>query len=141
MRYLIIDTWNGEGYSESGIIGTAKTESEAVKKITQEFAERYVSMTEDFKCEWIQGKAIGFDNGQDQGCVQYLEAGIDDRYVVIDPMVNHAYVTSDSFNMLNLMLTGMGATAEGIELLKEDIIQVGSGRVEHEDGELIIQKI
>jgi hypothetical protein len=141
MRYLIIDTWNGEGYSESGIIGTAKTESEAVKKITQEFAERYVSMTEDFKCEWIQGKAIGFDNGEDQGCVQYLEAGIDDRYVVIDPMLNHAYVTSDSFNMLNLMLTGMGATAGGIELLKEDIIQVGSGRVEHEDGELIIQKI
>jgi hypothetical protein len=141
MKYLIIDTWNGEGYSESGIIGTAKTESEAVKKITQEFAERYVSMTEDFKCEWIQGKAIGFDNGEDQGCVQYLEAGIDDRYVVIDPMLNHAYVTSDSFNMLNLMLTGMGATADGIELLKEDIIQVGSGRVEHEDGELIIQKI
>jgi hypothetical protein len=141
MKYLIIDTWNGEGYSESGIIGTAKTESEAVKKITQEFAERYVSMTEDFKCEWIQGKAIGFDNGEDQGCVQYLEAGIDDRYVVIDPMLNHAYVTSDSFNMLNLMLTGMGATAGGIELLKEDIIQVGSGRVEHEDGELIIQKI
>ena len=141
MRYLIIDTWNGEGYSDSGIIGTAKTESEAVKKITQEFAERYVSMTEDFKCEWIQGKAIGFDNGQDQGCVQYLEAGIDDRYVVIDPMENHAYVTSDSFNMLKLMLTGMGATAGGIELLKEDILQVGNGIIEHEDGELIIQKI
>ena len=141
MRYLIIDTWNGEGYSDSGIIGTAKTESEAVKKITQEFAERYVSMTEDFKCEWIQGKAIGFDNGEDQGCVQYLEAGIDDRYVVIDPMENHAYVTSDSFNMLKLMLTGMGATAGGIELLKEDILQVGNGIIEHEDGELIIQKI
>ena len=141
MRYLIIDTWNGEGYSESGIIGTAKTESDAVKKITQEFAERYVSMTEDFKCEWIQGKAIGFDNGEDQGCVQYLEAGIDDRYVVIDPMENHAYVTSDSFNMLKLMLTGMGATAGGIELLKEDILQIGNGIIEHEDGELIIQKI
>jgi len=141
MRYLIIDTWNGEGYSESGIIGTAKTEGEAVQKIIKEFAERYVSMTEDFKCEWIQGKAIGFDNGEDQGCVQYLEAGIDDRYVVIDPMENHAYVTSDSFNMLKLMLTGMGATAGGIELLKEDILQVGHGRVEHEDGELIIQKI
>ena len=141
MRYLIIDTWNGEGYSESGIIGTAKTEGEAVQKIIKEFAERYVSMTEDFKCEWIQGKAIGFDNGQDQGCVHYLEAGIDDRYVVIDPMENHAYVTSDSFNMLKLMLTGMGATAGGIELLKEDILQVGNGIIEHEDGELIIQKI
>lgn len=141
MRYLIIDTWNGEGYSESGIVGTAKTEGEAVQKIIKEFAERYVSMTEDFKCEWIQGNAIGFDNGEDQGCVQYLEAGIDDRYIVIDPMVNHAYVTSDSFNMLKLMLTGMGATAGGIELLKEDILQVGNGIIEHEDGELIIQKI
>lgn len=141
MRYLIIDTWNGEGYSDSGIVDTAKTQSEAIQKIIKEFGERYVSMTEDFKCEWIQGKAIGFDNGQDQGCVQYLEAGIDDRYVVIDPMENHAYVTSDSFNMLKLMLTGMGATAGGIELLKEDILQVGNGIIEHEDGELIIQKI
>lgn len=141
MRYLIIDTWNGEGYSDSGIVDTATTQSEAIQKIIKEFGERYVSMTEDFKCEWIQGKAIGFDNGQDQGCVQYLEAGIDDRYVVIDPMVNHAYVTSDSFNMLKLMLTGMGATAGGIELLKEDILQVGNGIIEHEDGELIIQKI
>jgi hypothetical protein len=141
MRYLIIDTWNGEGYSDSGIVDTAKTQSEAIQKIIKEFGERYVSMTEDFKCEWIQGKAIGFDNGQDQGCVQYLEAGIDDRYVVIDPMENHAYVTSDSFNMLKLMLTGMGATAVGIELLKEDILQVGNGIIEHEDCELIIQKI
>jgi hypothetical protein len=141
MKYLIIDTWNGEGYSESGIIGTAKTESEAVKKITQEFAERYVSMTEDFKCEWMQGKAISFDNGENQGCVQYLEAGIDDRYVVIDPMINEAHVTSDSFNMLNLMLTGMGSTAGDIQLLKEDILQVGHGMIEHSEGELIIQKI
>ena len=141
MRYLIIDTWNGEGYSESGIVGTAKTEGEAVKKIVQEFAERYVSMTEDFKCEWMLGKAIGFDNGEDQGCVQYLEAGIDDRYVVIDPMINEAYVTSDSFNILKMMLTGMGSTAGDIELLKEDILQSGSGMIDTEDVELIIQKI
>ena len=141
MKYLIIDTWNGEGYSNSGIIDTAKTEAEAVQKIIKEFGERYVSMTEDFKCEWIQGKCVTFDNGQDQGAVQYLEAGIDDRYVVIDPMLNDAYVTSDSFNMLKLMLTGMGSTEGAIESLKQEILQVGHGMVEHNDGELIIQKI
>lgn len=141
MKYLIIDTWNGEGYSDSGIVGTAKTESEAVKKITQEFAERYVSMTEDFKCEWIQGKAIGFDNGEDQGCVQYLEVGMDDRYVVIQPHLNDAYVTSDSFNMLKMMLTERGAEESDINALTEDILQEGSGMIEVEDGEFIIQKI
>jgi len=141
MRYLIIDTWNGEGYSDSGIVDTAQTQSEAIQKIIKEFADRYVSMTEDFKCEWMQGKAISFDNEENQGCVQYLEAGIDDRYVVIDPMINEAHVTSDSFNMLNLMLTGMGSTAGDIELLKEDILQVGHGMIEHSEGELIIQKI
>jgi hypothetical protein len=141
MKYLIIDTWNGEGYSDSGIVDTATTQSEAIQKIIKEFGERYVSMTEDFKCEWIQGKCVTFDNGHDQGAVQYLEAGIDDRYVVIDPMLNDAYVTSDSFNMLKLMLTGMGSTAGALELLKEDILQVGHGMVEHSDGELIIQKI
>ena len=142
MRYLIIDTWNGEGYSDSGMVDTAQTEAEAIQKIIKEFAERYVANeTEAFKCKWIQGKAIGFDNGEDQGCIQYLEAGIDDRYVVIDPMINEAYVTSDSFNMLKIMLTGMGSTAGDIELLKEDILQVGHGMIEHSDGELIIQKI
>lgn len=141
MKYLIIDTWNGEGYSESGIVDTATTEEEAVKKIVQEFAERYVSMTEDFKCEWIHGKAIGFDNGEDQACVQYLEVGIDDRYVIINPMENEAKVTSDSFNLIKMMLTDMGSSEENIEVLEQEILQIGHGMVEHNDGELIIQKI
>ena len=141
MKYLIIDTWNGEGYSESGIIDIATTEAEAIQKIIKEFAERYVSMTEDFKCEWMQGKAISFDNGTDQGCVQYLEVGIDDRYVVINPHENEAKVTSDSFNLIKMMLTDMGSKKEDIETLEQDILQIGHGMVEHSDGELIIQKI
>ena len=141
MKYLIIDTWNGEGYSDSGIVDTATTQSEAIQKIIKEFGERYVSMTEDFKCEWIQGKCVTFDNGENQGAVQYLEVGIDDRYLVIDPSMNDAYVTNYSFNMINMMLTDMGSTAGAIESLKEEIIQVGHGMVEYEDGELIIQKI
>ena len=141
MKYLIIDTWNGEGYSESGIIDIATTEAEAIQKIIKEFAERYVSMTEDFKCEWMQGKAISFDNGPDQGCVQYLEVGIDDRYVIINPHENEAKVTSDSFNLIKMMLTDMGSKKEDIETLEQDILQIGHGMVEHSDGELIIQKI
>ena len=141
MKYLIIDTWNGEGYSESGIIDIATTEAEAIQKIIKEFAERYVSMTEDFKCEWMQGKAISFDNGTDQGCVQYLEVGIDDRYVVINPHENEAKVTSDSFNLIKMMLTDMGSTKEDIETLEQDILQIGHGIIEHNNGELIIQKI
>lgn len=141
MKYLIVDTWNGEGYSDSGIIDTATTEAEAIQKIIKEFAERYVSMTEDFKCEWIRGKAITFDNEQDQGCVRYLEVGIDDRYVIINPMENLAKVTSDSFNLIKMMLTDMGSTEEDIDELEQDILQIGHGMVEHSDGELIIQKI
>lgn len=141
MKYLIIDTWNGEGYSESGIIDIATTEAEAIQKIIKEFAERYVSMTEDFKCEWMQGKAISFDNGTDQGCVQYLEVGIDDRYVVINPHENEAKVTSDSFNLIKMMLTDMGSTKEDIETLEQDILQTEHGIIEHNNGELIIQKI
>lgn len=141
MKYLIIDTWNGEGYSESGIIDIATTEAEAIQKIIKEFAERYVSMTEDFKCEWMQGKAISFDNGTDQGCVQYLEVGIDDRYVVINPHENEAKVTSDSFNLIKMMLTDMGSTKEDIETLEQDILQTEHGIIEHDNGELIIQKI
>ena len=141
MKYLIIDTWNGEGYSESGIIDIATTEAEAIQKIIKEFAERYVSMTEDFKCEWMQGKAISFDNGTDQGCVQYLEVGIDDRYVIINPHENEAKVTSDSFNLIKMMLTDMGSTKEDIETLEQDILQTEHGIIEHDNGELIIQKI
>ena len=141
MKYLIVDTWNGEGYSDSGIIDTATTEAEAIQKISKEFGERYVSMTEDFKCEWIQGKAIGFDNETDQGCVQYLEVGIDDRYVIINPHENEAKVTSDSFNLIKMMLTDMGSSEEDIETLEQEILQIGHGMVEHSDGELIIQKI
>ena len=141
MKYLIIDTWNGEGYSDSGIVDIATTEAEAVNKIVREFAERYLSMTEDFKCEWMLGKAIGFDNGEDQGCVQYLEVGIDDRYVIINPMENLAKVTSDSFNLIKMMLTDMGSTEEDIDELEQEILQIGHGMVEHSDGELIIQKI
>ena len=141
MKYLIVDTWNGEGYSESGIVDTTNDAYEALETMVKEFAERYVFMTADFKCKWIGGTGISFDDGRNQGCVHILEAGIDDRYVVIDPMINEAYVTSDSFNMLKMMLAGMGSTAGDIKLLKKEILQVGHGMNEHEDGEIIIQKI
>ena len=141
MRHLIIDTWNGEGYSESGIVYTTNDAYEALERMVKEFAERYVFMTSDFKCKWIGGTAISYDDGRNQGCVHILEAGIDDRYVVIQPNLNDAYVTSDSFNMLKMMLTDRGATESDIEALTEDILQEGSGMIQVEDGEFIIQKI
>lgn len=141
MRYLIIDTWNGEGYSESGIVYTTNDAFEALEKMVSEFAERYVFMTSDFQCRWIGGNAISYDDGKNQGCVRYLEVGMDDRYVVIQPQLNDAYVTSDSFNMLKMMLTERGAEESDINALTEDVLQEGSGMISVEDGEFIIQKI
>ena len=133
MRYLIIDTWNGEGYSESGIVYTTNDAFEALEKMVSEFAERYVFMTSDFQCKWIGGNAISYDDGTNQGCVRYLEVGMDDRYVVIQPQLNDAYVTSDSFNMLKMMLTEFEAKESDIDVLAEDILQEGSGMIETEN--------
>lgn len=141
MKYLIIDTWNGEGYSDSGVVYTTNDANEALERMVSEFAKRYVFMTADFKCKWIGGTGISYDDGRNQGCVQYLDVGMDDRYVVIQPLLNDAYVTSDSFNLLNMMLTERGATESDINALAEDILQEGSGMIEVEDGEFIIQKI
>ena len=36
MKYLIVDTWNGEGYSQSGVITRAKDKEQAIKIIMNE---------------------------------------------------------------------------------------------------------
>lgn len=82
----LIDTWNSEGYSESGIIDLPKSWDEGVKKGLQEFNERYLSMLEAYDDTTIEiatkdlveengvnYRYWSFYDGEDAGCIHLVE--------------------------------------------------------------------
>jgi hypothetical protein len=141
MKYIIVDTWNGESYSDSGIIGRAKDKDEATEIVANEFKNRYFFSKKKFECESFNNVSLSYDDGEDQGCIRAIEIGIDDRFVIINPMVNDVKVVTDSFNLIRMMLMDLGSTEEGIYELEQRILEIGNGMINHNDGELIIYKL
>jgi len=85
MRYIIIDTWNGEGYSDSGIIEdvtyTDMTEDNArynaLELARAQFARRYLPSlgSEEVKVTYHEGvttNAIHAEIGKDHGAIHFM---------------------------------------------------------------------
>lgn len=100
MRYIIIDTWNGEGYSDSGIIEdvtyTDMTEDNArynaLELARGQFARRYLPSLEgeEVKVTFYEGvttNAIHAEIGKDQGAVHFVRVK-GDYGLLIKPDIN-----------------------------------------------------
>ena len=95
MSYFIVDTWNGDGYSESGVIGHEDDNKDATDTVMKEFIERYAYSMHDFKVsnKLSKGRSeryISFDDGHDQGAIHIIESKPDTHAILINPHVNHA---------------------------------------------------
>lgn len=100
MKYVIVSTWNGEGYSElnEAVIKKFKSDEDAFFHIVKK-ARQY---DEGFELEYFQKKGEGrvtFDDGDDQGSFQFFKVISSDYGVVIQCNVNEAIVLNkDGYN-------------------------------------------
>lgn len=107
MRYLIIDTWNGQGYTESGIVDdiTFKDTTEsnarylALNKVREEFAMRYLPHADDQQVKVTRTEnAIHADEGDDQGAIHALKVESNHYGLVIRTDTNYVkLLTADGF--------------------------------------------
>lgn len=141
MKYLIVDTWNGEGYSQSGVITRAKDKEQAIKIIMNEFKDRYLNYSTKFEVEWLNELTLCFNGESYQGAVHGIELEIDDTFLIIEPSINSVEKTKVSYNVVKMRLTESGCTEESIDELTEELLQVGHGMIDTNDGEYIIYKI
>lgn len=106
-KYYLIDTWNGEGYTESGIIGQADDLGKAIEMAQDEFKDRYLSQYGEMTVNnQLHGGAdtrqiIYTDQGignQDSGAIHILQTDDSSRGILIEPMTNSATaLTGDVF--------------------------------------------
>jgi len=86
MRYVVVDTWNGEGYSsENGVdLRFFWTKSEA-ESVAEQDASRYENLE-----RYVDDKAISFcyDIDDDNGSYQVLELKDDTYAIMIRTNVN-----------------------------------------------------
>lgn len=107
MKYAIVSTWNGEGYSSSNTaeVKEFNNDNDALTFI-RNLAKEY---EEDFEIEVYQKEGMGkinFDNLVDQGSFQFHRLNEDDFGVVIQCNINEADIESKiGFNaMLDLAI-------------------------------------
>jgi hypothetical protein len=102
MRYIIVDTWNGQGYSDSGIIDdTTYTDMSednarhlALESAREHFADRYLptSYHHEVKIRFQQD-ALCVEDGEDNGAIHFIKA-TDSYGVLIHPQVNEVKLLS-----------------------------------------------
>ena len=102
MRYIIVDTWNGQGYSDSGIVeDTTYTDMSennarylALESARKHFAKRYLPSMPHVKIK-IEFKQDAFcvEEGEDSGAIHFIKA-TDSYGVLIHPMVNEVKLLS-----------------------------------------------
>lgn len=152
-KIYIIDTYNGGGYSESGIIDTVEKTFysdawvEATKKARLEFSERYISMIEanegipheiEFGSPNSEYKWWSFTQQHDSGCIHAIEdtgfAGLMitpdiNEVVVLDTKADVDAAIEDAYNK--------GDEDEKDEFMAE-IADYGNGGIHTDAGYIII---
>lgn len=114
MRYIIVDTWNGEGYSDSGIIeDTTYTDMSeenarymALESAREHFSKRFLpsSYHHEVKVTY-QENALCVEDGEDNGAIHFIKA-TDSYGALIHPHINEVRLLSqkeftDAINTLS----------------------------------------
>ena len=152
MRYLIIDTYNGQGYSDSGIIDdielTDMSEDEAkyiaLEKAREEFGERYLPQATDEELRvTFELNAIHADQGDNQGAIHFKKVEADDYGLLIRPDTNDVeLLTQDRFvkHYVDMLDAMQGDRDERLEFIDE-ILNVGNGGAHTDMGYEILYKL
>lgn len=157
MRYIIIDTWNGEGYSDSCIIeDTNFTDTDydtarhqAIELARKHFADRYIPSLGDPSIKvTYAGDALIMDNGTDQGAIHFMP--VDGNYgLLIQPDTNDVKLISESH--FTALLDSMSKDKDLLGNLKDDdetfmgwvneLYQEGHNCAHTSNGYLILYKL
>jgi len=102
MRYIIVDTWNGQGYSDSGIIEdttyTYISEDNAhylaLESAREHFAKRYLPSSYHHEVKiTFQQDALCVEDGEDNGAIHFIKA-TGSYGALIHPHVNEVKLLS-----------------------------------------------
>ncbi len=151
MRYIIVDTFNGSGYSDSGIVRDITfdnaTEEQAkynaLEVAREEFGERYLPVSDDQEIKvTYQDDALCMDDGEDQGAIHFIKVPDDAFGILIKPDVNDVTVLNEPlFNNAYVdTIAGLEGDRDELEQFTEDIIEFGEGGAHTDLGyELLIK--
>ncbi len=152
MIYLIIDTFNGQGYSDSGVIEymtlTDMSEEQAkyaaLQKARHEFAERYLTHADDQEVKvTFEQNAIHADMGDDQGSIHFIKMEEDSYGLLIRPDINEAVLLNqeDFISHYDSMLDAMqGDRDERVQFIDE-LFELGNGQAHTDLGFEILYKL
>ena len=148
-KYYLIDTWNGEGYSESGIIGSVDDLGKAIDTAKDEFKDRYMSQFGEFTVNnqiHVGGSRYisytDMHHNQDSGAIHILATDDASVGILIHPDINEAVaLTGDEFTtQFKFILNNIEDDEQGEEFLQE-MLQVGNSGVHTNEGYIILYKL
>ena len=143
----IIDTWNGEGYSDSGIIDIVDTIEDAREIARKEFKERYLQMIDPSFGDSSYGVSFYDDQymyddeySKDSGAITILTGSFYGIY--IHPNVNECVgMDEDEYNeMLKFMRENAQESIE-LESFNEELEMQGNAGLHTNQGYFIIYKL
>jgi|688.fasta_scaffold45832_16 hypothetical protein len=93
MKYVIVHTWNGEGYSSGNTAEVMEFSSDdKAQQYIVEQAQQEANALAEFTEEWGN---VSFDDDEDQGSVQWFAFTTDTYGVVIRTNVNEAQLVNE----------------------------------------------
>ncbi len=151
-RYIIVDTFNGQGYSDSGIVKDITfnnvTEQQAkylaLEVAREEFGERYLPVSDDQEIKvTYQDDALCMDDSEDQGAVHFIKVPDDTYGILIEPSVNGVTVLDKSLftEAYEGIIAGLEGDRDELEQFIEDIIEFGEGAAHTDLGYEILIKL
>ncbi len=152
MIYLIIDTFNGQGYSDSGVIeymtltdmSEEQAKYRALEKAREEFSLRYLPHATDEEVKvTFELNAIHADYGDDQGAIHFIKMKEDSYGLLIRPDINEAVLLNqeDFISHYDSMLDAMqGDRDERVQFIDE-LFELGNGGAHTDLGFEILYKL
>ena len=146
-NYYLLDTWNGQGYSDSGIIDIVDTIEEAQEKAWLEFKDRYMQTINPSFGEGHhvvifddEGMLYADEKSNDSGKITILKGNFYGIY--INPNLNECVgMNEDEYNEMMKFLTKNYEDKDEFESFKEELSMNGNAGVHTDEGYYIIYKL
>lgn len=147
-KYYIIDTWNGEGYTESGIIDSVDDLGKAIEVATNEFKDRYLSQFGEFTVNnqlYTDHKYISYTEergNQDSGAIHILTTDDSTVGIIIEPHVNDTVaLTGDQFTEQFKQILNNIDNDEDRENYLHEMLQVGNSDAHTDNGYFVLYRL
>ena len=145
-KYYIADTWNGEGYTNSGLINTTfEDKGKANDAAYDEFKDRYLSSLGKFTVDnklYKDDGYIGYSDGNDSGAIHVIETDDSTVGMLLQPCLNDVKaLTGDEFTNLFKDILNNIDNDEDRENFLQEMLQVGNSDAHTDHGYFILYRL